>query len=92
MEQATALRIFANDLSGQKEALIADAPHDETVGSLVVALIGDLKLPKIDPEGRAITYTLRNERTGELLAGSSALGEVLRPEDRTTLVPSVMAG
>ena len=92
MEQATALRIWANDLSGQKEALISDAPHDESVGSLVASLVADLELPKIDPEGRAITYTLRNERTGELLPGSAQLGDVLSPEDRTTVIPSIMAG
>ena len=92
MEQATALRIWANDLSGQKEALITDAPPDETIGSLEASLISDLKLPRTDPEGQAITYTLRNERTGELLEGSAAIGDVLDPEDRTTVVPSIMAG
>jgi len=92
MEQTTALRIWANDLSGQKEALIAGAPPDETVGSLVASLVSDLALPRIDPEGLPITYTLRNERTGELLNGSSALGEVLEHEDRTTVIPSIMAG
>jgi len=92
MEQGTALRIWANDLSGQKEALISDAPPDETVGSLVASLIADLKLPKTDPEGQLIAYTLRNERSGELLQGSSQLGDVLRSEDRTTLIPSIMAG
>ena len=92
MGQATALRIFANDVSGQKEAFISDAPHDETVGSLVASLIADLRLPKTDPEGQSIAYTLRNERTGELLQSSSQLGEVLSPDDRTTVIPSIMAG
>ena len=92
MGQATALRIWANDLSGQKEALVPEAPPEETVSSLVASLVSDFKLPRIDAEGRPISYTLRNDRTGEMLHGSSQLGEVLDAEDRTTVIPSIMAG
>jgi len=92
MEHGTALRIWASDLSKQKEAFVSDAPADETVGALLSSLVEDLRLPRLDPEGQSITYTLRNERTGELLAGSARIGAVLEPDDRTTIVPSIMAG
>ena len=94
MEQTTALRIYATDVSAQKEAYIADAPRDETVATLVASLIADLKLPRTDRDHQPITYALRHDGSGELLQSSSQLSEVLTPDadNKLTILPSIMAG
>ena len=87
-----AMTIEASDAIGQCVVRVSSLPSDSTVHELVQGLLPRMRLPRADSQGRALTYRARLEREGRYLNGSETVGEVLRPEDRIVLQPSVTAG
>jgi hypothetical protein len=83
--------ITATDLTGQKRVR-ARAPMAATMGDFVEGLLPKLRLPSLDPSGRALTYHARVDRLGRHAHASETVGEVLVPDDQITLHPNIDAG
>ena len=86
------MRLEASDVSGQKRAVIPDAPMDATVGELVDGLLPRMSLPRLDSSGRPLTYHALLDRQGRHLHASETVGEALLPNDRLVLQPNIDAG
>ena len=81
-----------SDVTGQKVLAISGVPKDSTIGDLVRGLIGRMRLPANDGEGRPLTYHARSDREGRHLLGSERVADAVLPGDRVVLQPNVDAG
>ncbi len=86
------MTIQASDVLGQNVANVSNIPADSTVHELVQGLLPRMRLPRMDPEGRSLTYRARLEREGRHLNGDEVVGDALQPDDRIVLQPNIMAG
>ena len=88
------ISIKASDTTGQF-ATEVDAPTGITVGELVQSLLGIMKLPRNDAEGRSMTYQamLQSDRESRTLRNSEVVSpETVQAGDRVVLRPDVDAG
>ena len=81
-----------SDITGQKRAEVRGAPSDATVDELIQGLLSDMKINRIDSEGRPLNFQVRLEREGRHLLGSERLGDAVRNGDELVLQPNIDAG
>ena len=86
------VKLRVSDVSGQKVAYIPTVPADATVGEVIDAAMGQMKLPTHDNDGRPLVYHARLEREGRHLNASESVGEVVEIGDYFVLHPNVEAG
>jgi hypothetical protein len=79
------------DVSGQKSATVNDCPVDASVREVIPALLAQLSLPQNDLSG-PISHSLRRDSDGALLHDGDVVGEVVEPNSRLVLQPSIDAG
>jgi hypothetical protein len=91
MIAAKTLSLQVSDLSGQASQWARGISREATIGELTDGLAGALDLPHQDGSGRPLRYSVRTD-AGEALNPSDVVGDVLEPEARITLSPSVTAG
>src|SRR5262245_52309040 len=84
--------ITVADVSGQKAVRVSSVPSDATVDEVVRHLLGEMKLPANDAEGRPVTYHARLERESRHLQGKERIGDTLQAQDHLILQPNVDAG
>ena len=88
----TKVRSFrATDLSKQR-VLPVSAPVEKSVGDQTAVLIDRLDLPWSDPQGNGVSYHLRNDTRGTMLAESARIGEVVEEKDLVVLMGEPIAG
>jgi hypothetical protein len=88
------LDILASDVTGQTVVNVGiDAGDREmSVGELLDAIVPRMKLPRLGNGGRPLTYHARLDREGRHLHATEVVGEVLRPQDRIMIQPTIEAG
>ena len=93
MAKEETLRINAQDVSGQKAAVIEGVTADVKVSELLRTVLAQMELPANDPSGRPLTYHARLERRGEHLNADDLVSEAgLQNDDMIVLQPNVDAG
>jgi len=92
MAQPQTISFLASDVSGQKQAVIDDAPLDATIGDLIESVVPKMDLPRNDVEGRPLTYNPLNETAGRHLHALEKIGDSIQPEDHIVFQPNVDAG
>ena len=93
MAKEEAIRINAQDVSGQKAAVVEGVTPDITVQEVMQKVMAEMELPANDPSGRPLTYHARLEREGTHLNADDKVGEAgLQNDDMITLQPNVDAG
>jgi len=90
METAIALDI--SDVTGQKTVHARDVPQDASVGELIEGVLAEMRLPRNDSAGRALTYHARLDREGRHLNGAERVGDSLESGDQVVLQPNIDAG
>ena len=94
--QATALQYITglrvSDAFGQQTATVDDVPTEWTVRELIEGLLGDMRLPRHDGDGRDIVYHARLDREGRNLHGAERVGDVIESFDEIQLTPNIEAG
>ena len=80
------------DVTGQKAVTVSKVADDATVSEIVRSMVGQMRLPSKDAEGRPLTYHARLDREGRHLLGSERVTEAVFPGDRVVLQPNVDAG
>ena len=86
------VKLRVSDVSGQKVAYIPTVPPDATVGEVIDAARGQMKLPTHDNDGRPLVYHARLEREGRHLHASELVGDALETGDKVILQPNIDAG
>jgi hypothetical protein len=90
--QPESISIQVSDVSKQNVKHVANIPADATVGELINGLLAQMRLPKNDVNGQALSYRARLEREGRHLHASERVGDALQTDDRITLQPNIDAG
>jgi hypothetical protein len=81
-----------SDVTGQKVLAVAALEVGATIAEMVSTVIGRMRLPANDAEGRPLTYQARLDREGRHLLGSEQVADAVQTGDRVVLQPSVEAG
>lgn len=84
--------ITVTDVTGQKTFRVEKMPTDSTIDEVVQHLLAPMQQPRVDPEGRPLTYGVRSEREGRYLGGNERIGDALQSNDTLRLMPTVDAG
>lgn len=92
MAKPDTISLQASAVSQQRVVNAKSVLTDSTVGELVEGLVSAMALPKNDPAGAPLTYSLRLEREGRHLHSSEVVGDALREADKVTLQPQIDAG
>jgi hypothetical protein len=90
--ELSGLAIEASDVSGEKLVSVDGISPDASIGEVVHSLVAEMDLPRLDVEGRPMTYQALLEREGRHLHASEIVGDVLEPQDRLVLQPYISAG
>jgi hypothetical protein len=91
MPTAELLSLEVEDFTGQMRRRATGISTDATIGELLEGLTWSMDLPEQDASGRPIRYSARTA-DGEALNPTDVVGDVLKPEQRVTISPSVTAG
>jgi uncharacterized ubiquitin-like protein YukD len=68
-------------------------PDDAPVVRIIAALIKELKMPLVSPDGTAMSYKFHHKESAKQLNDSSTLGQSSVTEgDTLRLIPEIIAG
>lgn len=80
------------DATGSK-AEEAEVPGDVASGRIITRLVELMALPKVGPDGEALSYRFHHKRTGRQISDDDTLEESgVQDGDVVRLVPEMTAG
>ena len=89
---ATTVDVRISDVTAQKVRTVENLPTDVTATELVNGLLDDMGIPRMDPEGRSLTYRALLRREGRHLRPNERIGDSVQNDDTLVLHPFVEAG
>jgi hypothetical protein len=88
----SSMALSVHDVSRQRRVALSGVDREISVGELVRGVVPRMRLPRLDAQGRPLSYQVRLDREGRHLNFSERVGEVLEDRDELTVQPFISAG